>query len=515
MGLRTVRKTVFWTILLAIVYFFLRLTRITTLPLFTDEAIYTRWSQIAAQDAAWRFISLTDGKQPLFVWLNILVMKYVSDPLLAGRLVSVGAGALGVVGIFMLGSELFKKRTQGNSFRAMFGHLANQKRVGLFAAILLILYPFMLVMDRMAMYDSLVASIMIWCLYFEVMLVRYMRLDIALVTGFVIGSAVLTKTSGFFAIYLLPFSLLLFDYKSKMLRQRLTKWVVLAIVSAIVAYGMYMILRLSPYYYIIEEKNALFVYPFGEWIGHPFTFLQGNYHALVEWMLTYVSIPVFLLAVLAFFLGRKTFLPEKLLLAVWFLVPFMALGVFGKLIYPRFILFMTLPLLVLAAYSLEYLFEHIREKLFFVVILIIALGLYVRADYFIVFDFPHAPIATPDLNQYSNSWPAGGGISEMVAYFNNESKKGKIYVLTQGTFGSLPTYGMEIYLNENKNIDKRGIYPLPELIPQDLKEKARKMPVYVVINDSEIPPAQWPLTLIAKYQKGIGDRHLSIYRVNP
>src|SRR3990167_1466866 len=68
-------------------YFFTRLLNILDLPIFTDEAIYVRWSQIAEQDANWRFISLTDGKQPSFVWIAMIVMKFVSDPLLSGRLV--------------------------------------------------------------------------------------------------------------------------------------------------------------------------------------------------------------------------------------------------------------------------------------------------------------------------------------------------------------------------------------------------------------------------------------------
>lgn len=59
-----------------------RLFNILSVPIFTDEAIYTRWSQIARYDSNWRFISLTDGKQPAFVWLNMIVMRLFDDPLL-------------------------------------------------------------------------------------------------------------------------------------------------------------------------------------------------------------------------------------------------------------------------------------------------------------------------------------------------------------------------------------------------------------------------------------------------
>ena len=70
-------------------------------------------------------------------------------------------------------------------------------------------------------------------------------------------------------------------------------------------------------------------------------------------------------------------------------------------------------------------------------------------------------------------------------------------------------------LEKNPNIQTRGIYPLPAQVPPDLVKKAKTMLVYYVFNDSEDAPQGWPVTLVAKYQKGIGDRHLSIYQINP
>src|SRR3989338_4697233 len=86
-------------VLLTCVYFFLRLYQIMSLPIFTDEAIYTRWSQIARFDASWFFISLVDGKQPFFIWLNMTLMGVIHDPLLSGRLISVFAGFAAMAGL--------------------------------------------------------------------------------------------------------------------------------------------------------------------------------------------------------------------------------------------------------------------------------------------------------------------------------------------------------------------------------------------------------------------------------
>src|SRR5256885_6821608 len=242
-----------WPIIIGIVilgiFFITRLLHLLSLPIFTDEAIYVRWAQIAKNDASWRFISLTDGKQPMFVWAAIISMKFIHDPLLAGRIVSVVAGLLSTIGMYFLGNEIFKNR-----------------KIGILASMVYVLFPFALVYDRLAIYDSLVAMFIIWSLYFEILLIRNIRLDIAMILGMVIGGGMLTKTSADFALAFLPVSLLLFNFKDKKRKEKLIKWAIFAVVTIIIANGMYAILRLSPFYYIIGQKNLTFIYSTQEWI---------------------------------------------------------------------------------------------------------------------------------------------------------------------------------------------------------------------------------------------------------
>ncbi|KKQ96809.1 MAG: hypothetical protein UT20_C0002G0003 [Candidatus Levybacteria bacterium GW2011_GWA1_39_11] len=465
--------------------------------MFTDEAIYTRWSQIARFDANWRFISLTDGKQPSFVWLNMTIMRVVSDPLLSGRLVSVASGFFAIIGIYLLAQEIFKNH-----------------RAGLIAAILYIIYPFALVYDRMALYDSLLAAGMIWALYLQILLIRHKRLDIALILGMVLGFGVLTKSSAFFAIYLIPFSFILSNFRNEKIRE-IAKWVGLCLISVLMAYGFYSMLRLSPFFHIIGEKNSIFVYPFNEWFKHPFEFFLGNFNGLIDWFISYSTIPMFLLIFISFFLGGNKFLKEKLLLLIWFVLPLAALALFGKVLYPRFILFMTMPLLVLSAFSLNYILDLFKNNLIKTGVFLAFSLLMLRSDFYILTDFARAPIAKADTDQFVNAWPAGGGVKEIVSFFNEKTKSQKIYVATEGTFGSLPTYAMEIYLDENKNIQKRGIWPLPREIPRDLVEKAATMKVYLVLNTTQVSPDNWPIKLVTRYQKGIGDSYMSLYEVTP
>ncbi|MBI2195608.1 MAG: glycosyltransferase family 39 protein [Candidatus Levybacteria bacterium] len=234
-------------------YLFLRLYNIMSLPLFTDEAIYVRWSQIARFDASWRFISLTDGKQPSFVWLTMTIMRFVDDPLLAGRLVSVIAGLATMIGLYLLGRELFKN-----------------KWIGLVSSFLYLIFPMALVYDRMALYDSLVGMFMVWSLYLTVLLVRTVRPDVALILGMVIGGGVLTKTSAFFSVPLLFATYLIFDWRQKA-NERLPKLVGLSLTAIIMAFAFYSILRLSPFYHIISDKPSVFYKNFQPFYGCDFS----------------------------------------------------------------------------------------------------------------------------------------------------------------------------------------------------------------------------------------------------
>lgn len=474
-----------------------------SLPLFTDEAIYVRWSQIARYDPSWRFISLTDGKQPLFVWLTMTVMRIIQDPLLAGRLVSVGAGLVSLIGLFFLGRELFKNVW-----------------VGIVSSVLYLVFPMALVYDRMALYEALVGAFAIWSLYFELLLIRKPRLDISLLLGMVLGGGVLTKTSAFFSIYLLPFSIILLNVKTKKWLIKFIKWLGFASLSVIMAYGFYSILRLSPFLHIINDKNSIFVYPIRDWLKHPLEFFWGNLLGEWDWFITYISWPVIVLIVGSLSIYRQ-YTKEKLLLLIWFFIPFVALALFGRVLYPRFIFFMVLPLLPLAAQTIVYLYQRFKRPLLRFLVLLLFASSFFYSDYFILTNFAKAPIPRLDLEQYINSWPAGGGIKEATAFFSEEAKQGPIFVSTQGTFGLMPA-SFELYLVDNPNIKLSGFWPVGEMPPKEVVDASEKMPTYIVFyqpcplcEGPGFAPPSWNLTLFKRYTKGIGNAYLSIYKVKP
>ena len=485
-----------WLLLFSISYFAIRLANLTSLPIFTDEAIYLRWSQIGVRDAAWRFISLTDGKQPLFTWFVMAAMKIIDDPLIAGRLVSVGSGFVSLIGMYFLGSEIFKR-----------------KRIGVIASFLYVISPFALMYDRMAIYDSMVAAISIWNLYIAILFVRHIRLDIALIFGMTLGIGMLNKTSGFLSLYLLPGTLLLFTWSNKYVWKRLFTWLLLALLAAVLSQVIYSVLRLSPYFYIVAQKNTIFVYPFKEWLEHPFTFLQGNLYGMFDWLIHYMTIPLFSAAFASFVLHRKQF-SEKLLLAGWWLLPFLGLALFGKVLYPRFILFMAMPLYVLAAYSIDRLLIMVKNRTVSWIIILLCVLQSAIVSFQIARDIKTAQLPKSEIGQYINDWPSGWGINEIVNILETESKKYPVAVYTEGTFGLLP-YALEVYLNENKNIEILGVWPPEKIIPLYIADKAKVKNTFYITNLTQTRP-EWPMNLVAEFQKGNNpESHIRLYKIHP
>ncbi len=470
-------------LILGAIFFATRLINLTILPIFTDEAIYIRWSQIGSRDAARRFISLVDGKQPMFTWIMMVLLRIIDDPLVAGRLVSVFAGFVSAVGLWFLSFELFKS-----------------KKISFFASTLYVLSPFTLMYDRLALYDSLVATFSIWNLYLAILLVKHVRLDVALIFGLTLGAGMLNKSSGFLSLYLLPLTLILFDWKAKHVKKRLFQWIGLVLVSAILSQMVYAILRLSPLYHMIGLKDVVFIYSLREWITHPVKFLWGNLYGLMDWLIHYLTWPVFIVSLGSVILMRKK-LPEMLLLLLYWVVPMVGLASFGRVLYPRFVLFMAMPLLCLAAVSLSAIYNRFRLSFFGVVLFVIILFPSVICSYYIITNPKYAPIPFADKGQLMDDWPAGWGIPESVEYLTQEAQKGKISIYTDGTFGLLP-YAIEIYLVDNPNVTIRGVWPMPASPSAQMTEDAQSIPTYLVLNQIQNIPPNWPLVPIGEWNKG-------------
>lgn len=481
---------------LAVLTFFTRIINLLVIPIFTDEAIYIRWAQIGFSDPAHRYLALTDGKQPLLIWLMYPALQLFSDPLFAGRFVSVVSGVLASIGVYFATRELFGKKT------------------AVYAMCLYIFSPFTLLYDRLALMDSLLTTFGVWSLYLEILLVRRLRLDVALLLGLTIGFGLLTKSSAQFYLYLIPVSLLFFDFCTKKRIHNFCKWVGLNLISGTLSLVMYNSLRLSPWFYLIKQKNYSFILTPSEFIKNPFALFIPNLNGLVPMLFTYLTPSITLVVIIGVLWGifRKEI--RIIYLFIWFLFPFLVLAAFGKVIFPRYILSMIIPLFLIAAFLLRHITEFMYQKMkifFPVLILILIFPLY--QSILLIINPVEANIPRADRNQFFDDWPSGYGVKETISFLEKKATEGKVVIGTEGTFGLFPAV-FEIYLGANKNVEIKGYWPVSS-VPHDLLALSQTTPTYLVFKEKQSIPSEWPLLLTAKYRRGKGNTYLLFYQVDP
>lgn len=419
-------------VLLGLVF---RLYHLNSLPVFADEAIYIRWAQVMRAESTLRFLPLSDGKQPLFMWTVIPFLKLINDPLVAGRAVSIACGIVSLVGIFLLTNLLFKSQ-----------------KAALLAVLLYAFSPFTFFFERMALVDSMLSAFGIWTLLLAVAAAKTLRLDYAMLAGFALGGALLTKSPAIFFVILLP---AVFIFVKKPIH--LIKLAALLAVTYLIGYGLYNILRLGPNFHLIGSRNADYVFPLNHlWLNpkDPFIF---HFDRALEWIWAMGPWPLFILAAIGLVFLFKKHKKEALFLIAWFLFPLGIQSMFAKVFTARYIFFLIPPLYILAGVSILTK-RWFRRLVFGLVGLFIILSL--KFNYLLATNPGKANLPRSERSGYLEEWTAGTGITEAAEYLKTESLKlktnEKIIVGTEGYFGTLPD-GLQMYMEKVAGVTVIGV----------------------------------------------------------
>lgn len=488
-----------WAILILVVViglaFFLRFYNLTLLPVFADEAIYIRWSQIMANEATLRFLPLSDGKQPLYMWVLMFFIRHFSDPLFVARLVSVVSGIGTLVGVFALSYVLFKN-----------------KFVSLVSSFVYSLSPFLVFFDRMALVDSMLSFFGVWAVFFAVLTSKTRRLDLAIFTGFSLGFMLLTKSPAIFFVILLPFTWFL----SK--KKYLLNLISLYVVSLLVAYGMYGILHLGPNYHLLGLRNMDYVYPYNHILTSPLNPFKGHSLGIISYFILLAPlslVPVFVLGILV---NLRSSFKAVVPMLIFAFGPLLIIAEYSKVVTARYILF-TIPFFVILASSV-FTSKLKLIKYLSMILLLIFVFQSVVFDYKMLTKVENAPLPYGDRAGYLEEWTAGQGLKEISVFIKNEAKNlppgKKIVVGTEGYFGTLPQ-GLEIYLQDADNVIVIGVGLALNELPLSLVEsRLAGNKTYLVVNKSRLTgdPEEMGLKLVSSYDKPsrrIGSREYSLY----
>jgi 4-amino-4-deoxy-L-arabinose transferase-like glycosyltransferase len=334
--------------LILLVFVVTRVVFIDGFPYFLDEGSYANFAWRGSHSLRDIWVSLTIGREPFFIWLGIPLVKLGINPLHALRAVSVISGLLTLPVLFLLGRRLA------------------DDWVGLVAAGLYALVPFAVVHNGIGIMESLVTLVVAAALLLQIDFARKPSIKLALLLGLVGAVGVLTKENTKPAMALLPLSLILFDWRPEGRRERLTRWIGgAAIVGAMMVLAD-RLMHVSSYFDEFQRWRTNGFYTtrkLGDVVGDPFGSWDKAIHAYAPAFLEYITVPLLLAAGAGALIGLRRNRRMTLLLLAWIALPLLISLTFAALPYPRHVLYLLPPFLVLMAYAAVEGARAARERL--------------------------------------------------------------------------------------------------------------------------------------------------------
>ncbi|MFA6185051.1 MAG: glycosyltransferase family 39 protein [Candidatus Shapirobacteria bacterium] len=475
----------FLLILISGFYFFSRFQNITSIPVFGDEAIYIRWAQIIQSEETLRFIPQTDGKQPLFMWINAATLKFISDPLISGRIISIFAG-FGLILLLFFTTAIFLnyEDKEKNIFKFIKTSINNFFYPSIFTSLIYCLIPFSFFFDRMALADTLLSFFGLLTLLFSFFLAKYPRLDLSLILGFILGLSWLTKSPAIYFIVLSIITFLLFNYRN-------FKSVIFPIISSIIAFFIYNILRLGPQFSQISVRNKDYIWSISEILKHPFDPLNPHLLDTLSLYNQYISWPLLIFSCVGLILlliktkKSKSSNFKYLILISWWILPLIANTAMAKVFTARYILFTLPPLIILISIGFLNFLAKIKSNFLKFIFIIAVFTLNLNFIYKISVDPIHQKIYSTETG-YLSDWTSGWGIKESADFLKQRSQVANVIVGTEGAFGTLPD-GLQIYCNKIPRLtiigEGLGFSELPVNL---IDAKNHGDEVYLLINKSRL-----------------------------
>lgn len=390
--------------LLIILYFLIRLPNLTLLPIFTDETNYLDWGWRAIHAPGHLWYSLYDAKPPLVMWLFGLFQSLISDPLLAGRLVSVLFGLATLLGLYFVAKKYFSVS------------------VALLTSVFYLLSPLFHLYDRQALMESALTAVFVWLIYF---------FDHPLISGLLLGLGLLIKPTAllFFAPFLVIRSLSLL--KSPNFGRAFLYSLISILLSLIIILPM----LAQP----IWQKTSSLT---GQYLQFPSPVFLSNFVTTADilfWQLT----PFVTLAIL---IGLYQFRRTHWLLAVWVFLPLLLQILTGKFLIHRYLAPFLPPLLLFAAAVL-------RRPLTITVTLLVPLALVLLQTLNPPAYFHLLSRFTPNsyIGGYVTAEPSGYNFLQAKRYFSDLTQQGP-FTLGVGLFSGNPEAAFIVYFRNHPQI---------------------------------------------------------------
>lgn len=474
--------------LLTAIYLVFRIFFLTKLPIFNDEAIYLDWAWRETHVPGHLFYSLYDAKQPLLMWLFGMSQSILTDPLLAGRIVSVAVGLLSLFGIYKLSNVLLGGKS------------------ALLCSVVYISLPIFLFYDRQALMESAMVSTGIWSCYYTIKVIRDNRYTSSAMLGLILGIGYFIKST---ALIFLVVSITLLVIQFFRGRQNHEFFRHLGLCLGIFL-STIMLLLIQPEYWRTLGSSKRYVLTLPELFSQSASYWYLKGLQTMKVLLFGVTPFVFIVSLVGMYGVYKQGNPQQRLVLLWLVLAFVLQLTFSRFITARylvpflslFVIFAFLPL------------QKIRSKTNFTLSYISLLVVPVILSLFQVI-LPYSYLAYGGVGSnegYLEGQTSGYGIKETAAFLMNVSEGKEAFVAFAQNAGN-PESAMIVYLQKKAGIttgylDKNSLGDLSQI-----SCLASPMPLYYVSREEQRGGLDSYLEKVRTIRQPTGSYTIGIYQL--
>ncbi len=477
-----------------------RLVGLTALPQFVDESLHMSWS--------WKLVS---GMSVFRVWyagkglpivLDALLLPWArGNDLAVSRSLTVAFSLLTVAAVAALARRLYDERTAA------------------VAALFYVFCPFTLFYDRLFLVDAVLSTFAALALVTSVRLAQYGQVRDGFLTGLSLTLAALTKANGVVLLFVPALAVASF---SRPVRRA---WRAVA-----AAYALTLVLLAYPFWIFLERTGQVGI-AFGRSDATALERTARNLPLLGEWLSVWCTIPLCTLALAGLGLAAARPRAPSLFLSAVVLVPLALLVPTATVWYPRYVLFVALPALVLAARVLVGAVDSVAalssmsargRAALLAAGVTLALVPALATDVRLWTDPRRARMPAIDRFQYVEGWPSGYGIRDTVARVKEERARHPEGLTIVVRSRALPATVLALSVAFRRDAGVR-IEDLPLDEPSRawplLERWARERPTVVVVSlaGAKGPPETWGrlrAEVIAETHKPDGQPCDLVYRIS-
>jgi hypothetical protein len=291
-----------------------------------------------------------------------------------------------------------------------------------------------------------------------------------------------------------------------------------------IAYAVAAVLAAYPAWFFFTKSGQLHKVAGVEEQVEVTQLLAGNLEDAARWLPAYWTWPVMLAGLAGVALGVVKRRGPELLLAAASLVPVAVFVSLSFYWYPRYVLFATIPFLVLGARVFVQLARRAaayagRPPVWLAALLTAALVPAIRFDAALLGDPAKAPLPRLERFQYVDGFSSGYGCPEAVAWLRGElaAQPGRVTVAAQTPGRRTLFLCLRAYFMNEPRVELRWLDPNEPVGRRMLLERAAVQPTFVITGSKEEAGSRFdPLGAVrlAQWRKPSGVLAGELYRID-